>query len=234
VLLSAYGAQFDLYDIDGNNPIHSAAAANAGACCRYLATRGANPKTKNVDGQTPKLIAKERKAKDASKNIRKAEKQYAKLSKQIAGSAEGINWSIRLYDYIYEHKNRIQALFIKVDVEQTGKIGRDEFVEMLTREGFNDLIEENELNKLIISHEKTKDLIDYELFFTGKKYLNKQYLISSFEAKKKKKKKGPKAKKKGKTKIVVPICVLEDGPRMVRKKKDISICFYCCFSSNYL
>ena len=75
LLLSAYGAHFEVYDKSDNNPIHYGAIANAGSCCRFLATRGCNPKIKNKDGDTPKALAKERKNKDAVKNLSKGEKQ---------------------------------------------------------------------------------------------------------------------------------------------------------------
>ena len=211
-MLSAYGAHFDVYDMKGNNPIHLAAESNAGNCCRFLATRGCNPKVKNFEGETPKSIAKEKKAKDASKNIRKAEKQYSKLSKQTTDMG-GVNWSIRLYDYMYEHKDRVKNIFVSHDNEQTGRISKEAFIDVLSEEGFQNLIESEEMKKLILSHEKIKDEIDYDLFLLGKKYINKQFLISSFEVKKKKKKKGK--AKKGKTKIVMPICLLDEGPRMV-------------------
>ncbi len=189
---------------------------NSGKSCRFLATRGCNPKVKNLEGDTPKVIAKDRKAKDASKNIRKGEKQYNKLSKQTTDSG-GINWSIRLYDYMYEHTERVKNLFAINDQDQIGKITRESFVQVISDEGFQALVESSdEMEKLIKSHEKAKDQIDYELFLTGKKYINKQFLISSFEKKKKKKKKKGKGKK-GKTKIIMPICILDEGPRMVNK-----------------
>ena len=180
----------------------------------FSSSLGCNPKAKNLEGKTPKAIAKEKKNKDASKNIRKGEKQYAKLSKQTVESG-GINWSIRLYDYMYEHKEKIKEEFLKNDPEQTGKISKDAFIEVIAKQGFENLVETDEMKKLIMSHEKVKDEIDYELFLTGKKYINKQFLISSFEKKKKKKKKKKAKARKGKTKIPIPICVLDDGPRMV-------------------
>ena len=212
-VLSAYGAHFDAYDLKENNPIHMAAFSNAGSCCRYLATRGCNPKAKNLEGKTPKAIAKEKKNKDASKNIRKGEKQYGKISKQTSESG-GINWSIRLYDYMYEHKEGIKELFLKSDTEQTGKITKEAFTEVIAQEGFQNLVETEEMKKLIMAHEKAKDEIDYELFLNGKKYINKQFLIGSFEKKKKKKKKKKGKARKGKTKIVMPICTLDEGPRL--------------------
>ncbi len=106
--------------------------------------------------------------------------------------------------------------FVAQDQEQIGKVSKEAFVGIITEEGFQNLVASEEVKKLILTHEKAKDEIDYDLFLTGKKYINKLFLISSFE-KKKKKKKGGKAKKAGKkTKVVMPICVLDDGPRMVR------------------
>ena len=209
--MSAYGAHFDAYDIKGNNPVHYAAFGNAGSCCRFLATRGCNPKAKNNDGELPKNIAKSQKAKDAMKNLRKAESQYGKLSKQTTESG-GVNWSIRLYDYMNEHRDRVKDLFKIHDQEETGKVTNDAFTEVVSNEGFQSLVETDEMQKLIMSHEKSKDQIDYELFLNGKKYINKQFLIASFEKKKKKKKKGK--GKKGKTKIIMPVCTLDEGPRM--------------------
>lgn len=178
-----------------------------------MATRGCNPKAKNADGDTPKQVAKAQKAKDAMKNMGKAEKQYAKLSKQTSES-EGVNWSIRLYDYMYEHKERVKDLFKQNDPEETGKVTGEAFTEVISNEGFQSLCETDEMQKLILSHEKTKDQIDYELFLTGKKYINKQFLINSFEKKKKKKKKKGGKGKRGKTKIIMPVCILDEGPRM--------------------
>jgi hypothetical protein len=165
-----------------------------------------------MEGDTPKSIAKEKGAKDAGKNIRKAEKQYAKLSKQSSESG-GVNWSIRLYDYMSEHKERIQETFSKFDEAKTGRIPKENFIEVLSQEGFQNLIETEEMKKMIMQHEKDNNEIDYELFLAGKKYVGKQFLLSSFEPKKKKQKKGK--AKKGKTKVVMPICILDEGPRQV-------------------
>ena len=94
-------------------------------------------------------------------------------------------------------------------------IDKETFIEIISLEGFQNLIETEEMKKLIISHEKIKDQIDYELFLAGKKYINKQFLVSSFDSKKKKKKNKKGKPKRGKTKIVIPICILDDGPRTV-------------------
>lgn len=39
-VLSGFGAKFDVYDVLGNNPIHCAAASNAGTAIRFLGQRG--------------------------------------------------------------------------------------------------------------------------------------------------------------------------------------------------
>ncbi|CAH8497438.1 unnamed protein product [Heterobilharzia americana] len=69
----------------------------------------------------------------------------------------------------------------------------------------NDIV----VKKLLALHEKNSDgCIDWKEFLTGKKYLNKNYLLSAFEKKKgkKKKKKGGKGVKR--RKIPMDICVL--------------------------
>lgn len=75
-VLSGFGAKFDVYDVLGNNPIHYGATSNAGNAIRFLGQRGCNPKVKNLEGLLPKKIADQAKAKDAKKNMRKAEKGY--------------------------------------------------------------------------------------------------------------------------------------------------------------
>ena len=98
------------------------------------------------------------------------------MSKQTSESG-GVNWSIRLYDYMYEHKERIKDEFLKNDPEQTGKVTNEAFIDVISKEGFQNLVETEEMKKLILSHEKAKDQIDYELFLTGKKYINKMILL---------------------------------------------------------
>ena len=50
-----------------------------------------------------------------------------------------------------------------------------------------------EIKKLSALHDKSRDaMIDYNEFISGRKYINKTYLMTAFEAKKKKNKKGGK------------------------------------------
>ena len=66
----------------------------------------------------------------------------------------------------------------------------DDFLEVLN--GMQAPLPEDDTKKLLMAHEKAaKDSqIDYNEFLSGKKYVNKLYLMSSFEGKKKKKKGG--------------------------------------------
>ena len=74
--------------------------------------------------------------------------------------------------------------------------------------------EESDMKKIIMTVDRGRDEgIDYNEFLTGKKYINKLYLMSAFDGKKKKKKKGGKGKK-GKTKIPLFVCTQGDGPRV--------------------
>lgn len=71
--------------------------------------------------------------------------------------------------------------------------------------------EENDIKKITMAHEAGRGAgINYEEFLTGKKYVNKQYLMSAFEGKKKKKKGGKKGGKKGKTKVNFKVKVIKN------------------------
>lgn len=104
-------------------------------------------------------------------------------------------------------------MFAKYDPDDKGVINKDDFSDSL--QGLNAPIEDDEMKKLLTIYDKNRDgKIDFNDFLTGKKFLNKNYLMSAFEGKKKKKKKGGrKGKKKGKFKLTMPICVEPEGMR---------------------
>lgn len=169
---------------------------------------GCNPKTKNAEGNQPKAVAKENGHKDAMKESRKAEKIFGKTGKNNEP------WAIALYDFCFEKEKQLLETFTKFDADGTGQVPKEDFVETLQNSGAP-LPEESDLKKILAAHDKGRDSagIDYNDFLSGKKYINKQYLMSAFEEKKKKKKKGGGKKKKGKTKIPMPICTQPEGPR---------------------
>ncbi|KAK6183722.1 hypothetical protein SNE40_011147 [Patella caerulea] len=206
-LMAGYGAEFNQNDSQNNTPIHIAAINGHGGCCKFLSQRGCNPKPKNTDGQTPKTLAKDNGHKDALKECRKAEKSFGKVSKNNEP------WAIHLYDWVQSRQLILENIFKNYDSDVTGYVNKEDFLDGLT--DLNVPLEEEELTKIATLHDKSKDgKIDYNDFIAGKKYLNKNFLMSAFEGKKKKKKKGgKKGKKKGKFKLIMPICTQEDGPR---------------------
>ena len=105
-------------------------------------------------------------------------------------------------------------MFQKFDADGNGTVPKDDFLEGLQNMGAP-LPEEPDIKKLIAEHDNNRDgNVNYDGFLSGKKYVNKLYLMSAFEGKKKKKKKGGKGKKAKKTKILMPICTNPAGPRM--------------------
>ena len=102
---------------------------------------------------------------------------------------------------------------MKYDPDEKGMIPKDEFGDVLS--GMGAPMEDDNLKILQAAHDKAKDgSVDYNDFLGAKKWVNKNYLMSAFEGKKKKKgKKGKGGKKKGKFKLVMPICTQDEGPR---------------------
>ncbi|XP_074648459.1 ankyrin repeat and EF-hand domain-containing protein 1-like isoform X2 [Tubulanus polymorphus] len=207
VCLSAFGANFDVTDDKGNTPVHLAANGHA-MCLKFLGQRGCNPKPKNDDGFTARVIAKDNGHKDVLKELRKVEKSFGKVGKNNEP------WALKLYDWSVEREKALRELFAKFDPEGSNLIPKDEFEDAL--KNMNAPLEgDEEFKKICNVHDKNKDgNIEYNDFLSGKKYINKLYLMSAFEGKKGKKKKGGKGKKKkGKTKIPMPICMQDEGPR---------------------
>ena len=112
---------------------------------------------------------------------------------------------------MYERQETVKNMFQKYyDPDEEGTINKNEFVDTLL--GMSPPISEEELRKVANSHDKSGK-VDYNEFIAGKKYVNKNYLMSAFEGKKKKKKGKKGGKKKGKFKLVMPICTAEEGAR---------------------
>ncbi|CAH1792722.1 unnamed protein product [Owenia fusiformis] len=209
VALAAYGARFDVIDNKGNTPLHFAAKNGFGPCCKFIGQRGCNPKIKNGEGDLAKVLAKEGSHKEAGKELRKVEKAFGKPGKNNEPS------SIKLYDFVYARQEQCLRTFRKVDVDSLGTLPKDEFIDCLQNMGAP-MPPEKDMDKIIGLHDKSREpVINYEEFIASKKYINKLYLMSAFEGKKKKKKGKGGKKKKGKTKVLMPICYQNDGPRNV-------------------
>lgn len=153
-------------------------------------------------------MVKDRDYKEVTKECRKVEKSFGKVGKNNEF------WVIVLYDWVYERFEKIFNMMIKYDFDEKGIVTKDNFSDSLT--GMGVLVEEEEMKKVVAVYDKNKDgNVDFNDFLIGKKYVNKNYLMSVFEGKKKKKgKKGKGGKKKGKFKFVMLICIKDEGLRI--------------------
>jgi ankyrin repeat protein len=205
-MLSAYQATFDQIDDTSNTPIHYAAGGGHALCIRFLAQRGSNPKPKNRDGNTARLIARNAGHKDAMRECRRAERFFGRPAKNIEP------WAIILYDFTCVHQAELLETFQKLENSESGKVSQDDFIETLQNAGAK-VPSESEYQYIVSAHVKDRR-VDYREFLTGRKYVNKQYLRSAYEGKKKKKKGGKGGRGgRGKTKVIMPICTRDEGPR---------------------
>ena len=160
----------------------------------------------------PKAIAKNAGFKDALKEARKAEK----LSKKVAGGGKPPTelWAVRLYDWTIENQAKLIEAFETRDPDVNEVLPTTDFYSVLS--DLDAPIDEDSFKLLSASHDKAREnVINYNDFLGGKKYVHKTFLMSAYEKKDKKKKGGKKGKKKkGKTKVVMPICIGPDGERL--------------------
>ncbi|KAK3583308.1 hypothetical protein CHS0354_038919 [Potamilus streckersoni] len=203
--MAGFGALFDQINSESNTPIHLAAMGGHAMCIKFLVQRGCNPKPKNNEGNTARTIAKDAGHKEAVKEARKAEKSFGKVGKNNEP------WAIALYDWVFQRQETIKNMFKTYDPDDDGTVSKEDFFDSIS--GMNAPVQEEELRKVMQLHDKRDGKIDYNEFIIGKKYLNKNFMMSAFEGKKKKKKKGKGGKKKGKFKLAMPICTMEEGPR---------------------
>jgi len=207
-ILSGYGADFNVLDAKRNTPMHLAADKGYGAVCKYLGQRGCLATAKNADGKLARVIAKDNEHKEALKECKKAEKNK--------GTKPGTQVEVvKFYDWMIENKTQLEVDVHDYDTEtegqRSGKIPTQDFISVLRAN--KSPLNEDKLQSILKPHDPQQSgKIDYELFFTAKKFINKQFLLDGG----KKKKGGGSAKgkgKKGKTKIEMPICVKEEIER---------------------
>ncbi|XP_006625836.2 ankyrin repeat and EF-hand domain-containing protein 1 [Lepisosteus oculatus] len=204
-LLSAYSADMGVVSMDENTPLHHAAKGGFTDCCKFLSQRGCNPKLKNLEGLTPRLLAKEYGHKAAMKELRKAESLHAKYSKPGAVNPNE-PWAIRLHDWSFENEAVLRSAFGSIEGEAEN-VSKENFVTVLQEKGAPVNLEE--IQKIAMVHDKSREgCININEFFKGSKFLQKAFLLSSYATKTKKGKKGIKGKKKGKFSIPMPICTL--------------------------
>ncbi|XP_041062715.1 ankyrin repeat and EF-hand domain-containing protein 1a [Carcharodon carcharias] len=204
--LVAHDCDINVINFDGNTALHLAALGGFADTAKFLAQRGSNPKMKNLQQKTPAAAAKVSGYKAVSKELRKAERLFTKYTKPNVKNPNA-PWAIRLYDWSLYHELALRNSFATMD-RGDGTLAKEDFAAILMEK--NVPMKEEEIAALMTAHDKTRSgVIDINEFFKGTKYLEKVYLMSSYEPKKKKVKKGKRGKK-GKLAIPIPICTFPE------------------------
>lgn len=100
--LNAAGADLSLVNKRNDTIVHAAAKAGANKVIKYLCQRGCDPTLKNSDKKTARMIAKDFGKKLALKELRRAEKSWAKFNGDTPQENPIKLWQIKLYDWIYD------------------------------------------------------------------------------------------------------------------------------------
>ncbi|XP_072362458.1 ankyrin repeat and EF-hand domain containing 1a isoform X2 [Scyliorhinus torazame] len=204
--LVAHDCDINVINMDGNTALHQAALGGFVDAAKFLAQRGSNPKLKNLQQKTPAAAAKANGHKAVSKELRKAERLFAKYNKPNVKNPNA-PWAIRLYDWALYHELALRNIFATMD-RGDGTVTKEDFAAILMEK--NVPMQEEEMPALMTAHDKARTgVIDINEFFKGTKYLEKVYLMSSYLPKKKKGKKAKRGKK-GKLDIPIPICTLPE------------------------
>ncbi|NXM71702.1 ANKE1 protein, partial [Serilophus lunatus] len=199
-VLSAYNADLKLIAMNGNTPLHYAAEGGFADCCKYIGQRGCDPMWRNLLHQTPREVAKSYGFKAAAAALRNVEKAF---KNKPPPSEEDTSWHLKLYDWSLEKEDVLRKEFEAV-LQEDGMVARADFVSIIHNLwGF---VGAEEIETIAKMHEESHpDRINMDEFFKGSKYLQKNFLMSSFRPRVKKKKA---VKAKGKKGIPVPICVI--------------------------
>ncbi|XP_076191219.1 ankyrin repeat and EF-hand domain-containing protein 1 isoform X3 [Aptenodytes patagonicus] len=204
-IISAYNGDLGLIAMNGNTPLHYAAEGGFANCCKFIGQRGCDPTWTNLLTKTPRAVAKDGGFKAAAAELRKIENTFIKQSKPGAKD-DNPRWALRLYDWSLEHQAALRKAFEAVD-QGDGTVAKDDFISVIQKQcAFVDV---EQIQTIAEMHEGSHpEGINTEEFFKGSKYLQKNYLITSFRPKGKKGKKGKKRRGKRGIAIPVPICVI--------------------------
>ncbi|XP_078262064.1 ankyrin repeat and EF-hand domain-containing protein 1 [Rhinoraja longicauda] len=204
--LVAYNCEIDVINMDGNTALHLAALGGFADCAKFLAQRGSNPKLKNLLLKTPRAAAKALGYKPVSKELRKVERLLTKYSKPGVKNPSP-PWLVHLYDWVLYHEHTLRNAFATMD-RGDGTLTREDFSTVLASRNAP-MTEEGAATLMTALDKARTGIIDINEFFKGTKYLEKVYLMSSYEPKRKKGKRGRKGRK-GKLNIPIPICTVPD------------------------
>ncbi|XP_062981395.1 ankyrin repeat and EF-hand domain-containing protein 1 isoform X2 [Elgaria multicarinata webbii] len=207
-LISAYNGDVGLIAMNGNTPLHYAAAGGFTECCRFIGQRGCDPTWRSLEKKTPRQVAKDGGFKAAVKEIRKIERRFAKFSKPKPGVKNpNPPWAVRLHDWSIENQASLREAFEMAD-RGDGTVSKEDFV--LIIEERCSFVDAEQIQTIAQAHERTRaGGVNTEEFLKGNRYLQKPFLLSSYGPKKKKGKKGK--GKKGKFAIPMPICVIPES-----------------------
>uniref|UniRef100_A0AAY5ERQ9 Ankyrin repeat and EF-hand domain containing 1a n=1 Tax=Electrophorus electricus TaxID=8005 RepID=A0AAY5ERQ9_ELEEL len=217
-MLSAYAADMGVTTTEGDTALHYAARGDFADCCRFLAQRGCNPKLKNLEGVTPRQIAKDLGYKASVRELKKAERLHGKISQGLGGKTEP--WAITLHDWSHENEAELLKAF------QSASYGLDD-VETVSKETFLAVlrelqapVEDENIQRVLLSHDKRREgVVNIREFFTGLRYLPRAFVMASYEPKKRKKTGvAGKPRKKIKANLPLPICTVP--PELVRRRAD--------------
>ncbi|XP_057279431.1 ankyrin repeat and EF-hand domain-containing protein 1 isoform X1 [Pezoporus wallicus] len=213
-IISAYNGDVGLIAMNGNTPLHYAAEGGFANCCKFIGQRGCDPTWINLAKKTPRAIAKDGGFKAAVSELRKIEKTFAKQSK-TEDKEENPQWAVRLYDWSLEHQAALRKALEAVD-QGDGKVTKDSFIALIQQHC--SFVDTEQLEAIAEMHEgRQADGISIEDFLKGSKYLQKNYLITSYGPKGKKRKKGKKRRGKKGVAVPVPICVMPKGTCPLRE-----------------
>ncbi|XP_074392699.1 ankyrin repeat and EF-hand domain-containing protein 1 isoform X6 [Zonotrichia albicollis] len=204
-IISGYGADLKLVAMSGNTPLHYAAEGGFTDCCRYIGQRGCDPTWTNLLKLTARDVAKGGGFKAAVTVLRKAEKAARKPDKTL-------DWYLKVYDWSLQHEEAIRKEF-EIDEEDEGIVSKRDFMAVIRKHWGT--VDQEQIEILARKHEVSSDKISLDDFFKGSRYLQKNFLLSSFGPKPKKKKKPP--RRRGKKGLPVPVCVVPQSERPLRE-----------------
>jgi len=119
-----------------------------------------------------------------------------------------------MYDYFCVYNDRFVDAFQRLDVDQSGVMATDDFVGVL-QNLYSKLPDAGDFKRILSPHVQ-QGCVNYREFLSGRKFINKKYLIAAFDDKKGKKNGGKVggAGVRGSTKVIMPICTQDEGPRV--------------------
>ena len=186
---------------------------NQGRAIKFLVQRGGSTKAKNAEKQLPIKIATLWKRKEARKMIRLVEKKGYSQKLISPKSNPNRDFKVHLYDWMQERTDRLLRRFAHVEDAASHRVASADFKRIIAEEGFTQVTVE-ELDDLILRHETNPHEMDYQLFLSGKLFIDKPFLMRAFLSTQRKTKN--KKKKKTKKQPAIPIATQSEGPRTAK------------------